>query len=305
MKNTWVVTRSFVLTACVLLLVIFLNDKSLGADVYVYKDKDRVLTFSNVPTHQGFRRVVREADIYVYRDKEGVLNFTSVPCTSEQLERGCARVERAREWEWNWDPNHDGKVTISDMPGWAKWMFSYPGDWVIYELLKHPGKAAEFLELTPASYGGAMSLVISVVLICFGFFAALVGLLLLAVLIEPLSRILFDIPLILLCELYFLLPANFRIRIEEPGRRGVTWWERYVPDTNLLYQWLLVGGFAVFLISMLVIVPSINILLGLDPNRFGLSQWLVFACSLTSGIYLCLRGYRWHLAWRERRTAHH
>jgi soluble lytic murein transglycosylase-like protein len=31
------------------------------ADVYVYKDKQGVLTFTNVPTHQGFRRVFSEA----------------------------------------------------------------------------------------------------------------------------------------------------------------------------------------------------------------------------------------------------
>lgn len=30
------------------------------ADVYVYKDRQGVLTFTNVPTHQGFRRVIRE-----------------------------------------------------------------------------------------------------------------------------------------------------------------------------------------------------------------------------------------------------
>jgi soluble lytic murein transglycosylase-like protein len=29
-------------------------------DVYVYKDKQGVLTFTNVPTHQGFRRVIRD-----------------------------------------------------------------------------------------------------------------------------------------------------------------------------------------------------------------------------------------------------
>ncbi len=31
-----------------------------AANVYVYKDKQGVLTFTNVPTHQGFRRVIRE-----------------------------------------------------------------------------------------------------------------------------------------------------------------------------------------------------------------------------------------------------
>lgn len=32
------------------------------ADVYAYKDKDGVLTFTNVPTHTGFRRVIRETN---------------------------------------------------------------------------------------------------------------------------------------------------------------------------------------------------------------------------------------------------
>lgn len=32
------------------------------ADVFVYKDKQGVLTFTNVPTHQGFRRVIRETN---------------------------------------------------------------------------------------------------------------------------------------------------------------------------------------------------------------------------------------------------
>ncbi len=31
------------------------------ADVYVYRDKQGVLTFTNVPTHAGYRRVIRES----------------------------------------------------------------------------------------------------------------------------------------------------------------------------------------------------------------------------------------------------
>ncbi|TMA64369.1 MAG: DUF4124 domain-containing protein, partial [Deltaproteobacteria bacterium] len=31
------------------------------ADVYVYKDKSGVLTFTNVPNHAGYRRVLRES----------------------------------------------------------------------------------------------------------------------------------------------------------------------------------------------------------------------------------------------------
>lgn len=48
---------------CLLLAVVgalWLTPSAL-ADVYVYKDKQGVLTFTNVPTHQGFRRVIREA----------------------------------------------------------------------------------------------------------------------------------------------------------------------------------------------------------------------------------------------------
>ena len=32
-----------------------------GADIYVHKDKDGVLTFTNVPNHSGFRRVLRDS----------------------------------------------------------------------------------------------------------------------------------------------------------------------------------------------------------------------------------------------------
>jgi soluble lytic murein transglycosylase-like protein len=33
----------------------------VAADVYVYQDKQGVLTFTNVPTHQGYRRVIRDS----------------------------------------------------------------------------------------------------------------------------------------------------------------------------------------------------------------------------------------------------
>ena len=32
------------------------------ADVYVYKDKEGVLTYTNVPTHSGYRRVMKESN---------------------------------------------------------------------------------------------------------------------------------------------------------------------------------------------------------------------------------------------------
>lgn len=45
------------------LLIVFAGLFSPGgssADVFVYKDKQGVLVFTNVPTHQGFRRIIRE-----------------------------------------------------------------------------------------------------------------------------------------------------------------------------------------------------------------------------------------------------
>ncbi|MFQ5840510.1 MAG: hypothetical protein ACE5HK_07295 [Candidatus Methylomirabilales bacterium] len=59
--------------------------------------------------------------------------------------------------------NGDGIVTISDVLAWPGWLFYYPGDLVIYHLLKI-GWLAEFLELTSGHYGGWLSLVISVML---------------------------------------------------------------------------------------------------------------------------------------------
>lgn len=49
------------------MLLLLLLDIGLArpgaADVYVYKDKQGVLTFTNVPNHQGFRRVIREGSV--------------------------------------------------------------------------------------------------------------------------------------------------------------------------------------------------------------------------------------------------
>lgn len=44
----------------VYLVGLFLVSGLAGADVYVYRDKQGVLIFTNVPTHGGYRRVIRE-----------------------------------------------------------------------------------------------------------------------------------------------------------------------------------------------------------------------------------------------------
>jgi soluble lytic murein transglycosylase-like protein len=53
------ITRQLALLSFILFFALGLS--SVGfADVYVYKDKQGVLTFTNVPAHAGFRRVLRE-----------------------------------------------------------------------------------------------------------------------------------------------------------------------------------------------------------------------------------------------------
>jgi soluble lytic murein transglycosylase-like protein len=45
---------------CFSLLTVFILPSVGFADVYVYKDKQGVLTFTNVPSHAGYRRVFRD-----------------------------------------------------------------------------------------------------------------------------------------------------------------------------------------------------------------------------------------------------
>jgi len=48
--------------AAVLFLICLFFAQPVLSDVYVYKDKQGVLTFTNVPSHSGYRRVIREAN---------------------------------------------------------------------------------------------------------------------------------------------------------------------------------------------------------------------------------------------------
>lgn len=51
--------RTSIICICVALAVCLLAGTAF-ADVYVYKDKNGVLTFTNTPNHSGYRRVLRE-----------------------------------------------------------------------------------------------------------------------------------------------------------------------------------------------------------------------------------------------------
>lgn len=73
-----------------------------------------------------------------------------------------------RLWRFQQDMNGDGVVTVSDVWLWVKWLFYYPGDWLI-DILTNTA-LGRFLEFSAASLGGGLSAVISF-LAWYAFFA--------------------------------------------------------------------------------------------------------------------------------------
>jgi len=72
-----------------------------------------------------------------------------------------AREIVPRQWTWTVDMNGDTIVTISDVQGWIEWAFYYPGDLAIHHFLLPNRRLAQFFELTPLSYQGKLSFIVS------------------------------------------------------------------------------------------------------------------------------------------------
>lgn len=66
-----------------------------------------------------------------------------------------------RMWAFHADMNGDGIVNIADVWLWIKWLYLYPGDWLIYLIANTA--AGSFLNLSPQSHGGELALGVSVV----------------------------------------------------------------------------------------------------------------------------------------------
>jgi hypothetical protein len=66
-----------------------------------------------------------------------------------------------RLWKFHADMNGDGKVTISDLWLWTKWLYFYPGDLLIF--LVADSAVGKFLDLSEKSYGGTLSSAVSAV----------------------------------------------------------------------------------------------------------------------------------------------
>jgi soluble lytic murein transglycosylase-like protein len=71
---------SFARLSCFLLVasVVIMAPVTVVADVYVYKDANGVLTFTNVPNHTGYRRVLREGGGSVPASSAGATAYEDV-----------------------------------------------------------------------------------------------------------------------------------------------------------------------------------------------------------------------------------
>jgi hypothetical protein len=67
-----------------------------------------------------------------------------------------------RAWKFVTDMNADGAFTPVDISHWAHWLLFMPGDAVI--ALVGPTWVGAFLGLTPGSFGGVLSALLSVAL---------------------------------------------------------------------------------------------------------------------------------------------
>jgi hypothetical protein len=68
-----------------------------------------------------------------------------------------------RIWKFLADMNYDGLVTISDVWLWFKWLFFYPGDFIILYTIKILAPLATFFEISTDNYGGWLSGILSII----------------------------------------------------------------------------------------------------------------------------------------------
>ncbi|HZD12292.1 MAG TPA: hypothetical protein VE177_02075, partial [Candidatus Binatus sp.] len=68
-----------------------------------------------------------------------------------------------RQWGFLTDMNGDGRLTVRDVKAIAHWMFFYPGDLVIYGVRTYLQGLAAFFGISAKSYGGMVSLLLSII----------------------------------------------------------------------------------------------------------------------------------------------
>ena len=67
--------------------------------------------------------------------------------------------QSSRLWTFTADMTGDGRVTISDVWLWVKWLFFYPGDCFIYGVGN--SGIGQLLEMSPENLGGTASFIVS------------------------------------------------------------------------------------------------------------------------------------------------
>ena len=63
---------------------------------------------------------------------------------------------KPRMWNFVADMKYDGQISISDIWLWFKWLYFYPGDWIIKFLINNIPSVANFLKISYADYGGGV-----------------------------------------------------------------------------------------------------------------------------------------------------
>jgi len=79
-------------------------------------------------------------------------------------------MQYCRAWNFTKDMNLDGLVTISDLWLWFKWMFFYPGDFLILQITRYLPDLSLFFEFSCEIYGGWFSGIASLVIYPFILF---------------------------------------------------------------------------------------------------------------------------------------
>ena len=66
-------------------------------------------------------------------------------------------MDDPRQWHFVADINNSGLVTISDIWLLFKWLYFYPGDYLINFFVEQEPEIGRFLELSYSYYGGFLS----------------------------------------------------------------------------------------------------------------------------------------------------
>lgn len=69
-----------------------------------------------------------------------------------------------KPWQFVYDTNGDGFITISDVIDWLIWLFFLPGDSFLYFLIKQYTSISRFFEIDVDNFHGILSGILSFVM---------------------------------------------------------------------------------------------------------------------------------------------